>query len=546
VSRYRVIVFVFAFFLLNLSFGFSTSAQTTDLTVTFTQNANMRSGPDTTNDIVKIIPAGQQIRLDGRTDTGNWIRGITTDGLIGWVSSGTVDLTLGQLSGLRIITEGTPFSLEAPSPAQPAVTTSGSGGTGLSVSAVDRVNMRSGPDTSYRRVDGLEINETFNVDGRDSSSNWVRGINARGQVGWVAVPYLAITVEELTALPVVSVDSNFDLSAPAGSAVPSTSAAPEAAPAAPVVTTSAVRGFNLGGHVEALSEHAANWMRVAGMTWIKRQHRYHDGQNPNELAGLINETHARGFRLLLGVVGNKAQLNNPGYYDRYAAFVAGLAALGIDAVEVWNEPNIEHEWPAGQINPAQNTQLLRTAYIAAKNANPNTMIVSAAPAPTGFFGGCSGAGCDDNAFISGMAAAGAANYMDCIGIHYNEGILPPGATSGDPRGNSGHYTRYFGSMMNVYSAAFGGARPLCFTEMGYLSPEGYGPLSPHFAWASEVSVAEQAAWLDQAVNIARNSGRVRLLIVWNVDFTHYGADPMAGYAIIRPGGGCPACEALAR
>ena len=68
-----------------------------------------------------------------------------------------------------------------------------------------------------------------------------------------------------------------------------------------------------------------------------------------------------------------------------------------------------------------------------------------------------------------MAAAGAASYMDCVGIHYNEGILPPTATSGDPRGNSGHYTRYFPTMVNLYASVFPN-KPLCFTEIGYLTP----------------------------------------------------------------------------
>jgi hypothetical protein len=101
-------------------------------------------------------------------------------------------------------------------------------------------------------------------------------------------------------------------------------------------------------------------------------------------------------------------------------------------------------------------------------------------------------------------------------------------------------------MVNVYWNAFGGRRSLCFTELGYLSPEGYPPLPGSFGWAQNVTVAQQAAWLDQVVSIARNSGRVRLMIIWNVDFTQYGSDPMAGYAMIRPGGGCPACEALGR
>jgi hypothetical protein len=47
------------------------------------------------------------------------------------------------------------------------------------------------------------------------------------------------------------------------------------------------------------------------------------------------------------------------------------------------------------------------------------------------------------------------------------------------------------------------------------------------------------------VALSRSSGKVKLLIVWNIDFTNYGDDPMAGYALIRPSGACPACEALA-
>ena len=101
--------------------------------------------------------------------------------------------------------------------------------------------------------------------------------------------------------------------------------------------------------------------------------------------------------------------------------------------------------------------------------------------------------------------------------------------------------------MNLYYGAFGGARKVCFTEFGYVSDEGYPSLestAPGFAWASAVTVAQQAAWLAEAAAMSINSGKVRLMIIWNVDFTNYGSDPMAGYAIVRPGGGCPACDAL--
>ena len=101
-------------------------------------------------------------------------------------------------------------------------------------------------------------------------------------------------------------------------------------------------------------------------------------------------------------------------------------------------------------------------------------------------------------------------------------------------------------MTNAYYNAFGGSRPLCFTELGYLTSEGYGGLPGGFAWAGNVTVAQQAQWLAEATSLSANSGKTRLLIVWNVDSTTWGDDPQAGYAIIRPGGGCPACDALAQ
>ena len=133
--------------------------------------------------------------------------------------------------------------------------------------------------------------------------------------------------------------------------------------------------------------------------------------------------------------------------------------------------------------------------------------------------------------------------MDCVGIHYNAGLTPPDARSGAPVGSSSHYSWYLPNMMNVYRNPFP-TRPLCFTELGYLTGEGIGALPGIFAWASGITLANQAQWLAGAVNVARRAGYVQLMIVWNVNFTAWGADPQAGYAILRPDGSCPACDSL--
>lgn len=421
---------------------------------------------------------------------------------------------------------------------------------GVDATTTTDASLRTGPGVQWRRLMVVPAGTPFRVDGRSAGDYWLRGITPTGEIGYILTEYLAIAPETVAGLPYVLVETPFTLSPPPGAA-PEAPPAAESAPAATpppapaaAVSTGPVSGFSYGGHVADFSELAANAMRRAGMTWIKRQWNYIRGQNAGELAGWVNDAHARGFRILVGLVGEPNEVLQPGYFDEYARFAAGLAALGADAIEVWNEPNLDREWPVGSIDPGLYTGLLAAAYPAIKAANPNTIVISGAPAPTGFFQGCTGAGCDDDLFVRGMAAAGAARYMDCVGIHYNEGILPPTQTSGDPRGNSGHYSRYYSGMVNTYWRAFNGARPLCFTELGYLSPEGFGPLPPGFEWAGDTSVAEQAQWLDQAVDLARQSGRVRIFIIWNIDFTGYGADPMAGYAIIRPGGACPACDLL--
>lgn len=302
--------------------------------------------------------------------------------------------------------------------------------------------------------------------------------------------------------------------------------------------------LQVGGHIKSFDADTQAALRAAGMTWVKKQVTFgiSDGKD------LIEAAHAQGYKVMLGALGDKNRLANDfdGYVADFAEYVAYLAELGADAIEVWNEPNIDREWPIGRVHGSNYTRLLKASYEAIKEANPDTMVISGAPAPTGFFAGCAAQGCDDNVFMHQMANAGAANYADCIGVHYNEGILPPSSQGGDPRGE--YQTYYLILMLRRVAWPFRNAGiPMCLTEVGYLSPEGYGRLPGHFGWAANTSVAEQAAWLSQALLIMSNfeDVPVELAVVWNIDFDHWGADPQAGYAIIRPDGSCPACESIA-
>ncbi len=319
------------------------------------------------------------------------------------------------------------------------------------------------------------------------------------------------------------------------------------APGNPVAGSINLSGFEYGGHVTDMgNERAINAMRSAGMQWIKVQVRYSPNANLDNARRQIESGRRNGFKTLIGLVGNPRDVINggEGYIRGFADFAAGVAALGADAIEVWNEPNLGREWPSGAISGANYTALLAQTFNAIKSVNPNVIVISGAPAPTGAQAAFPGDVVNDDVFLTEMVNAGALNFMDCLGVHYNEGVVSPTATSGDPRGDN-YYTRYLPSLLNRYNAITGGRRPMCITELGYLSPEGFGSLPLSFAWASSMNNARHSAYLAEAISYASQLGYVRMVIVWNIDFTRYDSDPMGGYAIIRPDGSCPACATIA-
>ena len=323
---------------------------------------------------------------------------------------------------------------------------------------------------------------------------------------------------------------------------------------APVIVASS-GGFGLGGQVIHGGLLALDKMQAMKMSWVKIQNYDLAGAT---IEGDINNAHNNGLKILVSIKdnANHYRITAPDYQEQFIQYLERVAALGADAIEVWNEPNLDREWPADQMGGANYTALLKKAYPRIKAANPNTMVVSAALSPTGAFsGGCGSIGsvygCDDKPFLQAMVNAGALNYLDCVGMHYNEGLLPPSATSGDPRGSSQHYTRYFKGMLDTYGAILGGARSICLTEIGYLSGEEWGYLPSAFSWnpssAINMTVAQHAEYLGQAVSLARQSGNIRLFIIFNVDFAILKTmedDPQAGYSLIRPNQSCPACSAI--
>jgi hypothetical protein len=236
-------------------------------------------------------------------------------------------------------------------------------------------NFRSGPGIAYGSSRVLAQGTRLSVTGRNNAADWLQVIpsDAPDQEGWVFASLVTVNSSvNVNGLAVIEV------APPAGGTA---GAAPP-----PVVANT---GFELGGQAFGAPY---GQMSYAGMTWIKRQHKWGPGNTGQEVAGMITEAHNAGFKILLSMPGPV----RPSSIDfaAYTEFLRAVASLPDppDAIEVWNEQNIDAEWPAGQISPASYVQnMLAPGYQAIKGANPNIMVVSGAPAPTGFFGGGCGA-----------------------------------------------------------------------------------------------------------------------------------------------------------
>ncbi len=94
----------------------------------------------------------------------------------------------------------------------------------------------------------------------------------------------------------------------------------------------------------------------------------------------------------------------------YASFVAYLAARygpNLAAIEVWNEPDQANEdYFAGPEKPQRYAALLRAAYPAIKQANPNVLVLA------GSLVGSNGV------FLRALYAAGIKGYYDGLSVHF--------------------------------------------------------------------------------------------------------------------------------
>jgi hypothetical protein len=225
----------------------------------------------------------------------------------------------------------------------------------------------------------------------------------------------------------------------------------------------------------------------------------------------------------------------PTHVEDYAHFVATVVGRyrgKIRYVQIWNEPNLQGEWGGQPIDPAAFTELLKAAYLAAKRANPEVVVLMPGLAPTDQTGP---ENLSDLLFLQGMYDAGAADYFDiAAAMVYGYGYSPYDRRIGFQRNN---FSRVI-QLREIMERNGDSHKPIWAVEYAWVSlPPGWEGRPS--VWGESVSEEEQARYLLHGyLRAQREWPWMGVMCVWYFrwpippDDPQNWADPTRGFAIV--------------
>jgi hypothetical protein len=173
----------------------------------------------------------------------------------------------------------------------------------------------------------------------------------------------------------------------------------------------------------------------------------------------------------------------PDNYQDFADFVTAFvtrysssSSIGrVNAVQMWNEQNLNIEWGGAAINQQQAqdyVQLLKAGYEAAKAADPSVTVVTGGVAQTGTDNDQAR---PDDTYVQWMYDAGAKPYFDVLGAHGHGYKAPPNISPDEAESNpsyGGH--RFFvfrrvEDMRKIMEANGDGDKQIWLLEFGWTS-----------------------------------------------------------------------------
>lgn len=193
-----------------------------------------------------------------------------------------------------------------------------------------------------------------------------------------------------------------------------------------------------------------------------------------------------------GKSGGQCQKGPPTDLSAYSDFVREFTTHyrgKVAAVQIWNEPNLAVEWDGEPLNAVRYTDMLRRAGQAAKQGDPNVLVVTAAMAPTKETNPA--VGVSDLIFYEQMYQAGAKGAFDVLAVNvYGLGEPPDDRRLSADRFNVSRPILVHGIMTRYGDTT----TPVWATEFGYNSlPKGWN--GEPSIWGSNVDEQTQATYL---------------------------------------------------
>jgi hypothetical protein len=191
-------------------------------------------------------------------------------------------------------------------------------------------------------------------------------------------------------------------------------------------------------------------------------------------------------------------------YDAFAEFVYAFVQHfkgRVGQIVIWNEPNLSQEWGYRPPDPAAYARLLQRAYLAAKQADPDVVVLGGALAPTLAPRGSEWA-MNDLDYLQAMYDAGAGPYFDALAVHSYGWTFGPDEPPSPDAVNFRRVELAHEVMLRNGDAA----KPVYITEAGW---------NDHPRWTKAVRPAQRVAYTIEAYEKAlRDWPWVKMIAVW--------------------------------
>ncbi|TMF01071.1 MAG: hypothetical protein E6I52_12210 [Chloroflexi bacterium] len=278
----------------------------------------------------------------------------------------------------------------------------------------------------------------------------------------------------------------------------------------------------------------------AGFNWITQQLEWQEVEvepgnyDFTQLDNIIGDASTAGLKIMLSFSHapvfyrtdtSGLMPGDPTTYGNFMQAVAARYAGKVQAYELWNEENLDREAGTGNVDPSTYLPLLEAGSTGVKSSDPNALVLLGAPSPT--TSNVPGVSIDDVSYLQQLYAINggeAAGYFDVVSAHPSGFSNPPDCTPATPQCSlSGAwntddsffaFTRV-GEYHDVMVQNGDVAKQIWFTEFGYCS----NPTPPPgYEYCKYITDDQQALFLYQAYNMARQVPYVGAMFAWNLNF----------------------------